>query len=59
MNVSELVIYSMHGEKVLTQSSDFETIDVSALAEGAYVLMVQTADGEAYSEAFVKENVQH
>ena len=56
LNVSELTIYNMHGEKMLTQSRNFETINVSTLAEGAYILMIQTTDGEKYSESFVKKN---
>lgn len=59
LNVSELIVYNMHGEKMLTQSSNFETINVSSLAEGAYILFVQTIDGKTYSESFVKENEQH
>ncbi|MES2556679.1 MAG: FG-GAP-like repeat-containing protein [Bacteroidota bacterium] len=56
LNVSEVMIYNMHGEKMLTQSGNFEKINVSALAEGAYILMIQTTDGNRYSESFVKKN---
>lgn len=56
LNVSEVMIYNMHGEKILTQSANFGTITVSTLAEGAYILMVQTTDGNTYSESFVKKN---
>jgi ASPIC and UnbV/Secretion system C-terminal sorting domain/FG-GAP-like repeat len=56
LDVTELTVYNMHGEKLLTQAKNFETINVSALAEGAYILMIQTVDGKKYSESFVKKN---
>jgi ASPIC and UnbV/FG-GAP-like repeat/Secretion system C-terminal sorting domain len=56
LEVTALTVYNMHGEKMLTQVQNFETINVSALAEGAYILMIQTVDGEKYSESFVKKN---
>jgi hypothetical protein len=56
LSVSNVIVYNMHGEKMLMQSSNFESINVSTLAEGAYILMIQTADGKTYSESFVKKN---
>ncbi|HLP55356.1 MAG TPA: FG-GAP-like repeat-containing protein [Fluviicola sp.] len=56
LDVAEAAVYNMKGEKVLTRTSDYAKVDVSALAEGAYIIVIQTKAGERYSEAFVKKN---
>ncbi|MES2556678.1 MAG: FG-GAP-like repeat-containing protein [Bacteroidota bacterium] len=56
LDVSEVVVYTMKGETILTRTTDYSKIDVSALAEGAYIIVIQTKAGERYSEAFVKKN---
>jgi len=56
LNVAEVVVLNMKGEQVSSRTTDFATINVSALAEGAYVIVIQTKTGERYSEAFVKKN---
>ena len=56
LNVSEVVVYTLKGEKVMTHTADYATINISTLEEGAYIIVIQTKAGEKYSEAFVKKN---
>ncbi|ASS50465.1 MAG: hypothetical protein A3D31_12930 [Candidatus Fluviicola riflensis] len=56
LDVSEIIVYSMKGEKMIARTTDYAKVDVSALAEGAYIIVIQTKAGERYSEAFVKKN---
>lgn len=56
LDVSEVTVYNMKGEKAITHTIDYAKIDVSALAEGAYIVVIQTKAGEKYSEGFVKES---
>ena len=56
LDVAEVVVLNMKGEQVSSYTADFATLNVSALAEGAYIVVIQTKAGERYSEAFVKKN---
>ena len=56
LNVTEVEVYNMHGEKMQAQSGNFGTINVSSLAEGAYILLIRTTEGNTYAESFVKKN---
>ncbi len=56
LDVATVVVLNMKGEQVSSYTADFETLNVSALAEGAYIVVIQTKAGERYSEAFVKKN---
>ncbi|MDH4471984.1 MAG: FG-GAP-like repeat-containing protein [Fluviicola sp.] len=56
LDVSEVVVFTLKGEKVMTQITDYAKVDISTLAEGAYIIVIQTKSGEKYSEAFVKKN---
>lgn len=56
LDVSEVAVFTMKGEKIMTQTVDYSKVDITTLAEGAYIMVIQTKSGEKYSEAFVKKN---
>jgi ASPIC and UnbV/FG-GAP-like repeat/Secretion system C-terminal sorting domain len=56
LDVAEVMVYNMKGEKTSLNTIDYAKIDVSTLTEGAYIIVIQTKAGERYSEAFVKKN---
>lgn len=55
LDITAAEIYNMRGEKVLVKTASFGQIDLSGLADGAYVLLLQTADGNRYSEPFLRK----
>ncbi len=48
-------IYAIDGRLVKSQISNFETVDVSKLNAGVYILKVNMADGREFTERIVKE----
>ena len=48
-------LYDLQGRLVHTQSGSFESIDLSRLPAGTYMLRVTTEDGSVYSDKVVKE----
>ncbi|MDX1653127.1 MAG: T9SS type A sorting domain-containing protein [Brumimicrobium sp.] len=51
--ITEMVVYSMDGKKLMSQTGNDNTLDVSGLARGNYILHVFTSEGKA-SVKFVK-----
>tara|TARA_B110000503_G_scaffold143543_1_gene245692 strand:- start:1044 stop:3089 length:2046 start_codon:yes stop_codon:yes gene_type:complete len=56
LNIKNIAIYSTQGKKIKTVQLIENSISVEDLAEGLYILTIQTVDGEKYSESFVKSN---
>ena len=48
-------IYTIDGRLLHSQSSNFETVDMSNLESGIYIIKVRLADGREYSKRVVKE----
>ena len=48
-------IFTLDGRMMKSQNNNFETIDISNLTAGVYILKVTMADGKEYSERIVKE----
>ena len=48
-------IYAIDGRLLQSQSSNFETVNISSLESGIYIIKVRLADGREYSERVVKE----
>ena len=47
-------IYAIDGRLLKSQISNFETVDVSKLNAGIYILKVNMADGKEFTERIVK-----
>jgi len=56
-NASEIELYDMTGKVIFTRKvkSAGETIDVSAVEAGAYILKVVAENGDSYSSKFIKQ----
>jgi hypothetical protein len=54
MDVSMIQVYTQQGEKVMETDKKDAKISISALASGRYFLIIQTKNGEKYSESFIK-----
>ena len=48
-------LYDISGRLVKTQPSGFETIDISGLAPGMYVMKVTLDNGKVFEEKIVKK----
>ena len=48
-------IYAIDGCLLKSQNSNCETVDISSLESGIYIIKVRQADGREYSERVVKE----
>ena len=48
-------IYAVDGRLLKSQISNFETVDISSLESGIYIIKVRLTDGMEYSERVVKE----
>ncbi len=48
-------IYAIDGRLLQSQSSNFETVNMSSLESGIYILKVRQADGREFTERIVKE----
>ena len=48
-------IYAIDGRLLHSQSSNFETVDMSSLESGIYIIKVRLADGWEFTERIVKE----
>lgn len=48
-------IYTIDGRLLQSKSSNFETVDISDLNSGVYILKVNMADGREFTERIVKE----
>ena len=48
-------IYAIDGRLLKSQISNLETVDVSKLNAGIYILKVNMADGREFTERIVKE----
>jgi hypothetical protein len=48
-------VYAIDGRLLQSQSSDFETVDMSNLEPGIYIIKVRLADGREYAERVVRE----
>ena len=48
-------IYAIDGRLLKSQISNLETVDMSSLESGIYIIKVRLADGREYSERVVKE----
>ncbi len=55
MNAKNLSIISHLGAKVQTLNTNDAKFDISKLASGLYVLIIETNDGKKYSESFIKK----
>lgn len=55
MNCQLVEIYAIDGRLLHSQSSNFETVDMSSLESGIYIIKVRLADGREYAERVVKE----
>ena len=51
----QIELYDLQGRLVLTQGSGFESVDMSRLPVGAYMMRVTLKDGKVFSEKVVKE----
>ena len=51
--IENIAVYNLQGQKVLESTKD--TIDVSTMAKGMYVIKVQTASGRFLIKRFIKE----
>lgn len=54
-DLQQAEIFSMDGKQVMHLENGFETINVSTLAKGCYLLKVTFADGSKAAQKFVKE----
>lgn len=54
VDASTIRIYTQLGEKVMETEKKDAKISLSGLAPGRYFLVIQTKDGEKYSESFIK-----
>ena len=52
---AQVDIYTLDGRLLQSQSSNFETVDISSLNSGVYILKVNMADGREFTERIVKE----
>jgi uncharacterized repeat protein (TIGR01451 family) len=52
--VSRLEIFSVDGRSVLTASTVVNTLNVSELTRGVYVLLIRTSDGASFTQRFTK-----
>lgn len=50
----EIVLYSIDGRIIKSQSASFENIDISGLSQGLYILKVKLSDGKEFSERIIK-----
>jgi len=56
LNIKNITIYSTQGRIVKTVQLLENSISVEDLAEGLYILTIQTEEGNKYSESFIKSN---
>ncbi|MBQ2187294.1 MAG: T9SS type A sorting domain-containing protein, partial [Bacteroidales bacterium] len=52
---AQVDIYTLDGRLLHSQSSNFETVDMSNLEPGIYIIKVRLADGREFTERIVKE----
>ncbi|MBQ2188231.1 MAG: T9SS type A sorting domain-containing protein, partial [Bacteroidales bacterium] len=52
---AQVDIYTLDGRLLQSQISDFETVDMSNLESGIYIIKVRLADGREYAERVVRE----
>lgn len=56
LNIKSITIYSTQGRVIKTVQLLENSISVEDLAEGLYILTIQTEEGNKYSESFIKSN---
>lgn len=56
LSIKNISIYTTQGKIVKNILYENDTISVEDLAEGLYILTIQTEDGKKYSESFLKKN---
>ena len=54
--IKDISIVSMHGKVIKKVKLTNETISITNLSEGIYILAIETTDGKKYTERFVKKN---
>lgn len=54
IELEKLSIYNMMGQQLL-ESASTETLEVSQLSEGAYIIKITTKDNKVYTEKFIKK----
>jgi uncharacterized pyridoxamine 5'-phosphate oxidase family protein len=50
-----VTVLSNIGKEVMKQDKNNPQINISTLASGLYIVIVETASGERYSETFIKK----
>jgi N-acetylneuraminic acid mutarotase len=53
--IKEIIVFNMLGEKVRTKKVSENSIDVSVLAQGIYIISVSNENDKMYTSKFIKE----
>ena len=56
LNIKNISVLSTLGKIIKTGNLNNGSFDVSDLAEGLYILSIETEDGNKYAESFIKKN---
>lgn len=54
-SVESAVIYNVAGQVVMTENGHVNSINISNLASGSYIVRIQTVDGNITNQRFIKE----
>ncbi|WP_291275744.1 FG-GAP-like repeat-containing protein [Flavobacterium sp.] len=55
LSLKSIKIYSTNGKMIKEIISNFETIQISELQEGMYILSIETTEGRKFAESFIKK----
>ena len=54
-SVEQVVIYNVAGQVVMTENGNVQSMNISNLASGSYIVRIQTVDGNISNQRFIKE----
>jgi hypothetical protein len=55
LNPVKITVLSNIGNEVMKQDKNDPKLNISALADGLYIIIIETASGERYSQTFIKK----
>lgn len=54
-SIDQVVVYNVAGQVVMTENGNVQSMNISNLASGSYIVRIQTVDGNISNQRFIKE----